>query len=90
MTLEYTFPIVPTTIPKAVARETDRGAIYPSKLGIRNLIVPNMVGTGTYLFYFEARHEGSGKAFVVVDDVKYEYEPDARQMRVSATKRLER
>jgi hypothetical protein len=56
-----------------VARETDRGAIYPSKLGIRNLIVPNMVGTGTYLFYFEARHEGSGKAFVVVDDVKYEY-----------------
>ena len=71
--LEYTFPIVPTTIPKKVARETDRGAIFPSKLGIRNLIVPRMVGTGTYLFYFEARFKGSGTATVVVDGVEYDY-----------------
>ncbi len=72
--LEYTFPIVPTTIPKVVDREWDKGAIYGSKLGIRHLIVPNMVGTGTYLFYFEAKHEGSGTAIVVIDDVEYEYQ----------------
>lgn len=71
--LEYTFPIVPTTIPKTVARETDRGAMFPSKLGIRNLIVPRLVGTGTYLFYFEARFKGAGTATVVVDGVKYNY-----------------
>ena len=71
--LEYTFPIVPSAIPMKVDLETDKGAIYSSKLGIRNLIVPNMVGTGTYLFYFEAKHKGKGTAFVLIDDVKYEY-----------------
>ena len=68
--LEYTFPIVPSAIPKAIDRKWDKGAVYGSKLGIRYLIVPNMVGTGTYLFYFEARHEGSGTAIMVIDDVK--------------------
>lgn len=71
--LEYTFPVVPGAMPEEVARETDKGAIYPSRLGIRSLIVPEMVGTGTYLFYFLAKHEGSGTAFVIVDGVKYEY-----------------
>ena len=71
--IEYTFPIVPTCIPEEIARETDRGAVYPSKLGIRNLIVPRIVGTGTYLFYFDARDAGTGTAMVVVDDVKYVY-----------------
>ncbi len=71
--LEYTFPVVPGAMPKDVAREWDKGAIYPSRLGIRSLIVPEMVGTGTYLFYFLAKHEGSGTAFVIVDGVKYEY-----------------
>jgi hypothetical protein len=71
--IEYAFPIVPTCIPREVDRETDRGAIYPSKLGIRNLIVPGLIGTGTYLFYFEARDAGTGTAIVVIDDVKYEY-----------------
>ena len=77
--LEYTFPIVPSCIPKEVGRETDRGAIYPSKLGIRNLIVPRMIGTGTYLFYFDARHAGSGTAIVVIDGVKYEYKFDVAE-----------
>jgi hypothetical protein len=72
--LEYTFVIAPQCMPKEVARKTDRGAIYPSKLGIRNLIVPRMVGTGTYLFYFDARDVGTGTAFVVIDNVKYEYQ----------------
>jgi hypothetical protein len=71
--LEYTFPVVPGAMPEDVGREWDRGAIYGSKLGIRNLIVPEMLGTGTYLFYFLAKHEGSGTAFVIVDGVKYEY-----------------
>ena len=71
--LEYTFPVVPGAIPKVVDREWDRGAIYGSRLGIRNLIVPNMVGTGTYLFYFEARHKGSGTAILQIDDVEYTY-----------------
>ncbi len=71
--LEYTFPVVPATMPTEVDRKTDKGAIYTSTLGIRNLIVPNMVGTQTYLFYFEAKHEGTGTAFLVVDDVEYEY-----------------
>ena len=71
--LEYTFPIYPAAMPRKVDQETDRGAIYPSKLGIRNLIIPKLIGTGTYLFYFEARHEGTGTAFVVIDGVKYEY-----------------
>lgn len=72
--LEYTFPIVPSTIPKVVDRKWDKGSVYGSKLGIRNLIVPRMVGTGTYLFYFEARHKGYGTAIMVIDDVKYEYQ----------------
>jgi len=71
--LEYTFPIVPSAIPMKVDLETDKGAIYSSKLGIRNLIVPSFVGTGTYLFYCEAKHEGKGTAYVVIDDVKDEY-----------------
>jgi hypothetical protein len=71
--LEYTFPIVPGCIPKKVDREWDKGAIYGSKLGIRNLIVPQLIGVGTYLFYFSAKHEGTGTAIVVIDDVKYEY-----------------
>lgn len=71
--LEYTFVIAPQCMPKHVNREWDKGAIYGSNLGIRNLVVPNMIGTGTYLFYFEARHKGSGTAIMVVDDVKYEY-----------------
>jgi hypothetical protein len=71
--LEYTFPIYPAAMPKKVDRKTDKGAIYTSKLGIRNLIVPKLIGTGTYVFCFEARLEGTGTAFVVIDDVKYEY-----------------
>ena len=71
--IEYTFPIYPAAMPKRVGVETDKGALYPSKLGIRNVIVPQLVGTGTYVFYFEAKHEGKGTAFVVIDDVKYEY-----------------
>lgn len=71
--LEYTFPIVPTAIPKDVSRQWDQGAIGPSKLGIRSLIVPKTVGTGTYVFCFEARQEGSGRAVVVIDGEKYEY-----------------
>lgn len=71
--LEYTFPVVPGAMPEDVGREWDRGAIYGSNLGIRNLIVPEMLGTGTHLFYFLAKHEGSGTAFVIIDGVKYEY-----------------
>lgn len=71
--LEYTFPIFPAAMPKKLDRETDRGPIFPSKLGIRNLIVPKLIGTGTHIFYFEARHEGEGTAFVVIDGVKYEF-----------------
>ena len=71
--IEYTYPVVPDAIPKTVDREWDRGAIFGSELGIRNLIVPEMVGTGTYLFYFVAKIEGSGTAFAIVDGVKYEY-----------------
>jgi hypothetical protein len=71
--IEYTFPIVPTTLPKKVGRENDRGAIAQSELGVRDLIVPNTIGTGTYLFYFKVIIEGSGTATVVIDDVKYEY-----------------
>ena len=71
--LEYTFPMHPDAIPKEVDVETDRGAIYPSKLGIRKLVVPGLVGTGTYVFYFDPRDEGTGTAFVIIDDVKYEY-----------------
>jgi hypothetical protein len=79
--LEYTFVIAPTCMPKQVAREWDRGAIYGSKLGIRNLIVPKMIGTGTYLFYFDARHEGTGTAIVVIDKVKYEYRFEVEKAR---------
>jgi hypothetical protein len=85
--LEYTFPVTPDAVPHDVGRETDRGAIYPSNLGIRRLVVPDMLGTGTYLFYFEARHEGRGAAFVVIDRVKYEYvfevakDPSAKSVR---------
>ena len=71
--LEYTLPITPGTMPNVADRQWDKGAIYGSKLGIRRLIVPKMIGTGTYLFYFEARHEGSGTAIVVIDDVEYTY-----------------
>ena len=71
--LEYTFPVIPSALPKKVGQEADKGALYPSTLGIRHLIVPNIVGTGTYLFYFEAKHEGTGTVLVVIDDVKYEY-----------------
>ena len=71
--LEYTFPVVPTTLPRSVDREWDKGAIYGSDLGIRNLIVPRIIGTGTYLFYFQAKHAGVGTATMIIDDVKYEY-----------------
>lgn len=71
--LEYTYPVVPGGEPKEVHRETDKGAVYVSPLGIRHLIVPKLVGTGTYVFYFEKKHEGKGTAFVVIDNVKYEY-----------------
>lgn len=71
--IEYRFPIVPTATPQSVDRKWDKGAIYPSNLGIRQLIVPNMVGAGTYLFYFEAKHAGSGTAIVIVDGEQYEY-----------------
>ena len=71
--LEYTFPIVPSTMPKKVAQATGKGAIKSSKLGIRNMIVPKVIGTGTYLFYFEAQDEGNGMAAVVIDRVTYEY-----------------
>jgi uncharacterized membrane protein len=60
-------------MPDEVRRETDKGATYISELGIRHLIVPELVGTGTYVFYFEAKHKGKGTAFVVIDKVKYEY-----------------
>lgn len=71
--IEYRFPIVPTATPQSVDRKWDKGAIYASSLGIRQLIVPNMVGAGTYLFYFEAKHAGSGTAIVIVDGEQYEY-----------------
>lgn len=71
--IEYRFPIVPTATPQSVDRKWDRGAIYPSRLGIRQLIVPNMVGAGTYLFYFKAKHAGSGTAIVIIDGERYEY-----------------
>ena len=71
--VEYSFPVAPQTVPKKVDQETDKGAIYTSKLGIRNLIVPKIIGTGTYLFYFDAKHEGKGTAFVVIDGVKYAF-----------------
>jgi hypothetical protein len=71
--LEYVFPVTPLTVPKVVDREWDKGAIHGSDLGIRNLIVPRLVGTGTYAFYFEAKHAGSGTAIVVIDKTKYTY-----------------
>mgnify|MGYP000905681768 CR=1 FL=1 len=79
--LEYTYPVVPVAWPKSVHRETDRGAIYPSQLGIRRLVVPDLIGTGTYVFYFEAKHAGKGTAFVVIDNVKYEYVFDVKKNR---------
>jgi len=71
--LEYSFPVTPATVPKVVDRDWDKGAIYGSVLGIRHLIVPRLVGTGTYVFYFEAKHAGSGTAMVVVDKTTYTY-----------------
>jgi hypothetical protein len=40
-----------------------------------------MVGTGTYVFYFEAKHEGQGTAFVVIDNMKYKYVFDVAKAR---------
>lgn len=72
--LEYSFPVTPLTFPRKVDRKWDKGAVCPSVLGIRNLIVPKIIGTGTYLFYFEARHAGQGTATVVVDGLRYDYD----------------
>lgn len=79
--LEYTFPIVPSALPKNVSQQTDKGVMFASKLGIRNLVVPNHVGTGTYLFYFEPKRVGKGTVFVVIDDVKYEYRFEVSESR---------
>lgn len=71
--LEYTYPVVPEAMPDQVNQETDKGAIYTANLGIRRLQVPGFVGTQTYVFYFEARDKGRGIAYIVIDEVKYEY-----------------
>lgn len=59
--LEYTYPVVPGGEPSEVHRETDKGAIYVSPLGIRHLIVPNLVGTGTYVVKYEYVFEDAKK-----------------------------
>jgi hypothetical protein len=71
--LEYTFPMYPGAMPKEVERKTDKGALFTSKLGIRRLIVPKLIGTGTYVFYFDVKIEGKGTAFVIIDGVTYKY-----------------
>jgi hypothetical protein len=72
--LNYTYPVVPAAMPnKVFYKQTIIGAIAISPLGFRRVIVPEMIGTVTIAFYFEAKKEGEETVALIIDDAEYVY-----------------
>jgi hypothetical protein len=72
--LDYTYPVVPQAIPKKVDfKQTLIGAVAPSPLGIRSVSTPDLVGTGTIAFYFDAKKLGKDIVTLIIDGDEYVY-----------------
>jgi hypothetical protein len=72
--LEYSYPVVPTTIPQKVSvTSTLTGAVTASPLGIRTLRTPPLVGMTTIAFYFDAKAAGEETISLSIDDQQYTY-----------------
>lgn len=72
--LNYTYPIVPTAIPKKMSHTiTAGGAVVKSSLGFRRVVAPKLVGAGTIAFYFEAKAAGEDTVTLTIDDAEYQY-----------------
>ncbi|MBL8794532.1 MAG: hypothetical protein JNM56_11555 [Planctomycetia bacterium] len=72
--LEYSYPVVPTAMPKKVDfKVTLIGAVAPSPLGIRKVVTPQLIGAHTLVFFFEAKKAGEDTVTVEVDGKGYPY-----------------
>ena len=72
--LDYTYPVVPGAFPSKVSlKQTPGGAVEPSALGNRMVVVPRIVGASTIGFFLEAKKAGQETVTVVIDDHEYEY-----------------
>jgi hypothetical protein len=72
--LNYTYPIVPGTVPKKVEISVLEGAaISLSPLGIRRISTPGLVGGGAIGFYLDAKMKGTAKVEINIDGATYQY-----------------
>jgi hypothetical protein len=72
--LDYTYPVVPGSIPDKVSYKKIRNAaVVPSSLGIRSVVQPGRLGGGTIAFYFQARRKGKGTVVLIIDGAEYTY-----------------
>lgn len=72
--LEYSYPVVPTAIPKKVDfKLTLIGAVANSPLGVRNVSTPKLLGAHTIAFYFEAKKTGEDTITLEIDGKGYPY-----------------
>jgi len=72
--LEYSYPVVPTAIPKKVDyKVTLIGAVAPSPLGVRKMLTPQLIGAHTLVFFFEAKKTGEDTVTLEIDGKGYPY-----------------
>lgn len=71
--LEYSYPTVPTAVPKELSSSSSVQSVVESAGVAKEVIVPGLTGSSKKAFCFRATSEGTSEVTLILDGNQYQY-----------------